>query len=450
MNKKLNFSFPVTIFGEMEKYNDTISKARCRIFYKYGNRNRTYITDEVAEMLLASIPYAPIKGIYETDDFTDHGEERQEGRIYGVVSGEPNVKWEEVTDDDGVTRTYATVDVLLYTALYKEANEIIGKPQSMELYSPATTGEWKKIDGVEYYVFSQAKFLGLQVLGDTVEPCFEGASFYSLFPEFYEQFSQLFQLIKETNQKEGNKTMLKFKLSDDEKYSLIWSALNTNYTEEGGWLVEYSICAIYDEYALVAATETGKFERVYYTKSEDTVELGERQECFIVDVNTSEKEALDSIRAKNGDTYENSDEVFDKGTSYDADIEARDNTIQEKDGIIAEKDGEISTLQSEKADVASQLETAQTELNQLQEYKKSSEDVKKKAIIEKYEAKLGEEVCEEYSKVLDDYTVDSLEKELAYCYVQANETDVFGVVGGAKVPKEQPIEGLAAVLEQFK
>lgn len=128
MNKKLNFSFPVTIFGEMEKYNDTISKARCRIFYKYGNRNRTYITDEVAEMLLASIPYAPIKGIYETDDFTDHGEERQEGRIYGVVSGEPNVKWEEVTDDDGVTRTYATVDVLLYTALYKEANEIIGKP----------------------------------------------------------------------------------------------------------------------------------------------------------------------------------------------------------------------------------------------------------------------------------------------------------------------------------
>lgn len=128
MGNKTNFSFPVTIFGEMEKYNDTISKARCRIFYKYGNRNRTYITDEVAEMLLASIPYAPIKGIYEIDDFTDHGEKRQEGRIYGVVSGEPNIKWEEVVDDDGATRVYATVDVLLYTALYEEANEIIGKP----------------------------------------------------------------------------------------------------------------------------------------------------------------------------------------------------------------------------------------------------------------------------------------------------------------------------------
>jgi hypothetical protein len=62
----------------MEKYNDTISKARCRIFYKYGNRNRTYITDEVAEMLIASLPYAPVKGIYEEmdDDFTDHGEKR--------------------------------------------------------------------------------------------------------------------------------------------------------------------------------------------------------------------------------------------------------------------------------------------------------------------------------------------------------------------------------------
>ena len=43
--------FPVTVYGNFEQYNKTISKARCRIFYKGANRNGTYITDEFAEKL---------------------------------------------------------------------------------------------------------------------------------------------------------------------------------------------------------------------------------------------------------------------------------------------------------------------------------------------------------------------------------------------------------------
>jgi hypothetical protein len=121
--------FPVTLYGNLEKYSETISKGRCRIFYKYGNRNGTYITDEFAEKLLASVPYAPVKGIYDEydEDYTDHGAKRSDGRIYGIVPAEPNVTWENHEDDDGVVRTYACVDVLIYTGIYTEANEIIGK-----------------------------------------------------------------------------------------------------------------------------------------------------------------------------------------------------------------------------------------------------------------------------------------------------------------------------------
>jgi hypothetical protein len=70
-----------------------MSLARCRIFYKYENRNGTYISDEFAEKLLATLPYAPIKGIYNSSDgdYTDHGNERDEGRIYGIVPENPNV-----------------------------------------------------------------------------------------------------------------------------------------------------------------------------------------------------------------------------------------------------------------------------------------------------------------------------------------------------------------------
>jgi hypothetical protein len=181
MNKNL-YEFPVTIYGNLEKYNDVLSKARCRIFYKYENRNGTYISDEFAEKLLSTLPYAPVKGIYAQDegDYTDHGSERDEGRIYGIVPEQPNISWETHIDDDGVERTYACADVLIFTAIYKEASDIVGKSQSMELYAPSLKYHEAIIKGRRFIVFDEGCFLGLQVLGDKVEPCFEGASFYTL------------------------------------------------------------------------------------------------------------------------------------------------------------------------------------------------------------------------------------------------------------------------------
>jgi len=120
---------PVTVFGNLESFNEVLSKGRCRIFYKGMNRNGTFITDEFAEKLIKSIPYVPVKGIYndEERDFTDHGKRRDLGRIYGVVPADPHFAWEKHLDEDGVEREYACVDVLYYTGLYKEASEIAGK-----------------------------------------------------------------------------------------------------------------------------------------------------------------------------------------------------------------------------------------------------------------------------------------------------------------------------------
>lgn len=174
---------PVTVYGNLEKYNNVISKGRCRIFYKGANRNGTFITDEFADKLLSTIAYAPVKGIFEDDedDYTDHGEKRSEGRIYGVVPADYNLAWEPHVDEGGVERIYACVDVLIYTELYSEASRIFGKSQSMELYRKSIKGDWQIKDGKRYYVFEDACFLGLQVLGDRVEPCFEGATFFSLY-----------------------------------------------------------------------------------------------------------------------------------------------------------------------------------------------------------------------------------------------------------------------------
>ena len=182
MDNEVIRDFPVTVYGALEKYSDVMSKGRCRIFYKGANRNGTFISDEFAEKLLATIPYTPVKGIYSEDDkdFTDHGMRRNEGRIYGVVPADPHLAWEKHIDEDGVEREYACVDVLYYTGLYGEAKEILGKSQSMELYANSIKGDWKILEGKRYYVYEDACFLGLQALGDSTQPCFEGAAFYTL------------------------------------------------------------------------------------------------------------------------------------------------------------------------------------------------------------------------------------------------------------------------------
>ena len=77
----------VTLYGNVETISDTLSKCRVRIFYKGLNRNRTFISEDFANQLIASLPYAPIKGIFNKDemDYEDHGERNSDGQIYGVV-----------------------------------------------------------------------------------------------------------------------------------------------------------------------------------------------------------------------------------------------------------------------------------------------------------------------------------------------------------------------------
>ena len=123
----------VVVYEIKSKFNEISSIARARIFYKGQNRNATYITEEFAEKLLATVPYTPVKGIWDETkaDFLDHGESRTQGKIYGVVLAEPNFAWEDFVDKDGVTRTYACVDVLVYTEIYPEAKCIVGKSLCM-------------------------------------------------------------------------------------------------------------------------------------------------------------------------------------------------------------------------------------------------------------------------------------------------------------------------------
>ena len=478
--ENIGLEFPVSVYGNLEKYNETISKGRCRIFYKGGNRNGTYITDEFAEKLLSTISYAPVKGIYDTEegDYTDHGTARSQGRIYGIVPENPNVTWEDHEDEDGVTRTYACVDVLIFTGLYTEANAIIGKSQSMEIYPPSIKGAWKIINGKKYYVFESGHFLGLQALGDATEPCFEGAAFFALYQDLKKMVDQIEKYNLNVHNG-GNVKMLNYKLSDNAKFNALWSLLNVNYSEANNWLIEYDICEIYDEYAVVRNYSEGCFERVYYTKNDETdsVELGERVRCYIMDVSEAEKNALDALHAMNEGTYEKVDENFQAAkdavetanTNLAAKIEefeTLNTTVEtlttEKSNFetkIGELEESISTLTTERNDAQTQLDTANVTINSLTEenaslnsFKAEIEKQQKQAVIAKYTEMLDEEIINSFSAKIDEYTAKELDKELAYALVSNNQS-VFtsGNQGQGYIPKEEPaVGGLEEILSKYK
>ena len=186
MEKKIPTTFVGEIIGGLEKVTPEISKARLSIFYKGFNRNQGYITDEFAKKLLSSLPYTPVVGIFNdlVKDFGGHDQNRNVAKIYGVVPQEPNVAWEERFDPDGVTRTYACTDVYLYTGRYDAAKLIPGKQQSMELDIDTIRGDWQTINGQEAYVYTDARFIGLSVLGNDKTPCFEGSAFFELVNKF--------------------------------------------------------------------------------------------------------------------------------------------------------------------------------------------------------------------------------------------------------------------------
>ena len=442
------YEFPVTVYGSLEKYNEVLSKARCRIFYKYENRNGTYITDEFADMLLQSLPYAPIKGIYQSEegDYTDHGHERNEGRIYGIVPENPNIAWEDNLDEDGVTRSYACADVLIFTALYEEANEIVGKGQSMELYRPSLQYHEAIVKGRRMIVFDKGCFLGLQVLGDNTEPCFEGASFYTL----QNTIETAINAIKNYG---GTKMpVINFKLSDDEKFQAIWALLNPEFNEEGNWTITYGISAVYEDYALVVNYETGEFNRAYYKKNDenDMVELGDIVKCYVLDVTENEKQTLDTLRALNGGTYELVSDVL---------VNAQDNLDKNSEfsAKIDELNGTIATLTTEKDEFSAQLEAANANIEtltaentSLQQYKLDIDTAQKNAVIDEYAEQLSDEILDAYRAKLDQYSVEELDMHLAYELKKSNPTVFSKAPDSGYVPKDTHVDGLTSILSKYK
>lgn len=196
--------------------NPLMSSCEIKVLYIGENRNHSYITKEVANDMAKTLRGAPIVGYYkeEKEDFADHGERvilDDEGvkfecltKPYGFVAPNAKVWFQkfEDTDDFGnkVTREYLMTTGYLWTEQYQECKEALqeGRPQSMELDESSLDGHWSTNSktGMEFFIINDAIFSKLCILGDDVEPCFEGASVTK--PEVSKTFTKVDDTFKKT------------------------------------------------------------------------------------------------------------------------------------------------------------------------------------------------------------------------------------------------------------
>lgn len=208
----------------MEYIQDTeisplISKGVCKVCYvgQQPNRNHTVITKEVAMEMGRKLPGNPVVGYFNenSNDFVEHSKEIaiQDGKFsivdmtkpYGFVPTNAKV-WFQKFNDDGVEHEYLVTEVYIWTGAYPESQRIIdkGNNQSMELHQKNQSGFWTKDNNTNarIFIYNEALIEKLCILGENVEPCFEGSQIKSQFslensPEFQKFQNTMFSMITE-------------------------------------------------------------------------------------------------------------------------------------------------------------------------------------------------------------------------------------------------------------
>lgn len=185
--------------------NPLISKCQIKVCYvgQQPNRNRSVITKEVAKDLANSIPGCPIVGYFNDaeGDYEEHNKviEIANGKInikdttrpYGFVSMDAKV-WFQWFEDDGIPHEYLMTEGYIWTGQYPESQRVIdkGNNQSMELDENTLDAFWTKDNNgkPQFFIINEAIMSKLCILGEDVEPCFEGASISKVQFSFEDNF----------------------------------------------------------------------------------------------------------------------------------------------------------------------------------------------------------------------------------------------------------------------
>lgn len=439
MDRKIPFRFDVSFEeGGLHPTSDPeLYEGRVRVFYKYSNRNGSYITDEFAQKLAESAYNKPVIGTYDIlqQDFLGH-EGPEKAKAYGfVIPG--SLEWTDHLDEDGVTRCYATYDVLIWAKYWHEAQKLFTKTQSMEIDPDTVQGEWRSMDGspFEEFVYTSGVMAGLCILGDMKTPCFEGAAFFSVDDDSYIEFTKAIKNYFSN----GGKDAMNVKVAglEHEKFDVIWNALNPNFSEEGAYSINLIPCEITEEHIFALSCENaGQVNKYSYSFDEEgKLVIAEEFEVIDYKAQVAEFEAarteMDNKLTDALNTYTALKDqydalVADKETLHSQyetllrEFEALQSTLQSKEQEFAAKqeelNNEISAKQDEFNAQAATLAEKDATIEQYSQTISKYENKEKDTIIAKFAACMPTEVLQEIAENKESLTIKELNTKLALAY----------------------------------
>ena len=375
--------------------NPLMSSCEIKVLYLGENRNHSYITKEVATEMAKTLRGAPIVGYYRDDkeDFRDHGEKiicDDEGikfecltKPYGFVAPDARVwfqKFEDIDDfGNKITREYLMTTGYLWTGQYEEAKLAIdeGRPQSMELDENTLDGHWSTNNntGMDFFIINDAIFSKLCILGEDVEPCFEGSSITA--PEVSTTFTKMDEDFKKTL----------FTMMQDLKHAL-----------KGGYEMELKDENVETE----VTTEVAPNQETVET-TETTVE----EEVVVTEENNSTEDIANSIEA----TQSNEEETA-------AEEELTNNEVVETDNTTVEEEAkDYSLLEQELETLKANYAEMETKYQELVAFKEAVDNEKKDALINSFYM-LSDEDKKDVIENKSNYSLEEIESKLCVICVR--------------------------------
>lgn len=395
-----------------------ISACDIKVLYLEENRNHSFITKEVATEMAKSLRGSPIVAAFsdQKNDFLDHGEVitmDSEGvhfncitKPYGFVSPDAKVWFQEFEDYDQygrmTVRTYLMTTGYLWTGAYPEAQIAIneGRPQSMELNEDTIQGHWsiKGNSNVQFYIIDDAIFEKLCILGEDVEPCFEGSSVTA--PDVSTNFTM-------------DKAFTK---------SLYDMMVELKFALEGGKVnmedIKNTVLETPVEAVLAAAPVEQLTEPVQPIEESAApateIEFSENSEGN--DVQNASAEIQENIEAPVSDTFEK-EEDKEKGKEKKDGEEPTEEGGKKADDEEDENKKKYELLQTQYADLQSKFEELQTSFSALVEFKNQVENEKKEQLLTEFS--LDADTLKDFKANLAKYSYDELESKLSILETRA-------------------------------
>ena len=379
--------------------NPLMSKCEIKVFYIGENRNQSFISKETALEMAKTLRGAPIVGYYkdEKEDFADHGNRLtidDEGihfevltKPYGFVAPNADVWFQKFTDIDDfgneIEREYLVTTGYLWTGQFPEAQSVLdgGKPQSMELDESTLDGHWatNNKNGLEFFIINDAIVSKLCILGDNVEPCFEGAAITA----------------------PTTTTPARYTLDDEFKKSLFTMMKELEFALKGDNTVEQLENQAVETEEVIAEPETD-----FVDNSVETVEV-ENQE------NIEDASSSTEFEKKDEDEEESEEESEDEGESSDESDEEEEKKPVKNSLHTDEEYDELENKFQVLQDKYTALEAINTELV---EFKNKVEDQQKDELINKFYM-LSDADKQDVIENKRQYTLEEIESKLAViCY----------------------------------